>query len=476
MKTVLVSGMFNVLHPGHVRLLRFASECGDHLIVAVKSDKTSAQSSHVNEQLRLEGVQSNTYVDESFLTDDDAVDLVRALKPDVLVKGREHENRQNPEEKILAEYGGELLFDSGEVYFSSIDLLQKEFEQSVTLSGQLPYNYMKRHGVKVEELSNYIERFSNLKIAVIGDLIMDEYIICDPLGMSQEDPTIVVTPINKEVFIGGAGIVASHAASLGAEVKLISVAGNDSLCEQANEMLIKANVKPFLIKDEHRQTTLKQRYRTREKTLLRVSHLHQSDINKHIQKIMIEEFKKVITDIDMLVFSDFNYGCLPDYVVNEMINLAKENNVFIAADSQSSSQIGDISRYKKVDLLTPTEREARIAVRDHNSGLVVLAEYLRKETDAKNILLKLGEEGVLIHAVEDDEPGYLTDQIQALKSSPKDVTGAGDCMLITSAMTLCLGGMIWQAALMGSIAAAVQVSRLGNRPLTVHELQVAVRG
>ena len=92
MKTVLVSGMFNVLHPGHVRLLRFASECGDHLIVAVQSDKTSDQSSHVNEQLRLEGVQSNTYVDESFLTDDDAVDLVRALKPDVLVKGREHEN------------------------------------------------------------------------------------------------------------------------------------------------------------------------------------------------------------------------------------------------------------------------------------------------------------------------------------------------------------------------------------------------
>ena len=476
MKTVLVSGMFNVLHPGHVRLLRFASECGDHLIVAVQSDKTSDQSSHVNEQLRLEGVQSNTYVDESFLTDDDAVDLVRALKPDVLVKGREHENRQNPEEKILAEYGGKLLFDSGEVYFSSLDLLEKEFEQSVNLSGQMPYDFMKRHNVKVTQLSDYIEKFSNLKIAVIGDLIMDEYIICDPLGMSQEDPTIVVTPIDNEVFIGGAGIVAAHAASLGAEVKLISVVGNDPLCEKANEMLIKANVNPFLIKDEHRQTTLKQRYRTREKTLLRVSHLHQSDINKHIQKIMIDEFRKIIFDIDLLVFSDFNYGCLPDYVVNEMIQLAKEKKVFIAADSQSSSQIGDISRYRNVDLLTPTEREARIAVRDHNSGLVVLAEYLRKKTDVKNILLKLGEEGVLIHAFIEDEPGYLTDQIQALKSNPKDVSGAGDSMLITSAMTLSLGGKIWQAALIGSVAAALQVSRLGNRPLEVEELHLAVRG
>ena len=71
MKKVLVIGVFNVLHPRHVRLLRFASECGDHLIVAVQSDKTSTQSIHFNEKLRLEGVQSNTYVNEAFLTDED---------------------------------------------------------------------------------------------------------------------------------------------------------------------------------------------------------------------------------------------------------------------------------------------------------------------------------------------------------------------------------------------------------------------
>jgi len=476
MKKVLVIGVFNVLHPGHVRLLRFARECGDHLIVAVQSDKTSTQSSDVNEHLRLEGLQSNTYVNESFLTDQDAVDLVRTLKPDVLVKGREHENRKNPEEKILAEYGGELLFDSGEVYFSSMNLLEREFERSVILSDQLPYDYMKRHGIRVDQLSSYIEKFSNLRIAVVGDLIMDEYIICDPLGMSQEDPTIVVTPIDKEIFIGGAGIVAAHAAGLGAEVKLISVTGDDSLAKQAYEMLVQANVDPYLINDKHRPTTLKQRFRAKGKTLLRVSHLHQSDINKHIQKQMIEEIKKIITDIDLLVFSDFNYGCLPDCVVNEMIQLSKEHQVFIAADSQSSSQIGDISRYKDVDLLTPTEREARIAVRDHNSGLVVLAESLRKSTNAKNILLKLGEEGVLIHAIEENKVEYLTDRISALKSSPLDVSGAGDSMLITSAMTLCLGGGVCQAALIGSVAAAMQVSRLGNRPLKMQELQAAVKG
>ena len=181
MKKVLVTGVFNVLHPGHVRLFRFASDCGDHLIAAVQSDKTSKQPIYVNQQLRLEGVESNSYINEAFITNEDPKALVKRLKPDILVKGREHENRKNPEEEILKEYGGELLFDSGEVSFSSIDLLEREFKDPVTSGGNLPYDYMERHKIEAEQLSNYIENFSKLKVAVVGDLIMDEYIICDPL-------------------------------------------------------------------------------------------------------------------------------------------------------------------------------------------------------------------------------------------------------------------------------------------------------
>jgi len=473
MKKVLVIGEFNVLHPGHVRLLRFASECGDHLIVAVQSDKVSPQSIHVNEQLRLESVASNSYVDESFVTNETPEELVRRLRPDILVKGREHENRSNPEELILSEYGGELLFDSGEVSFSSIDLLEKEFSFSEKYDFKLPHNYMERHQIKSEQLLGYIDKFSNLNIAVIGDLIMDEYVICDPLGMSQEDPTIVVAPIDKELFIGGAGIVAAHAGGLGANVKFISVTGSDLMYEKALEMLDQTGVKACLINDEHRPTTLKQRYRSKGKTLLRVSHLHQGDINHELQSIIIKQIEKIVTEIDLLVFSDFNYGCLPDSLIVEIIRLAKEHQVYIVADSQSSSQVGDVSRYKNIDLLTPTEREARIAMRDHNSGLVVLSESLRKNTDAKNILLKLGEEGVLIHAAT-KELGHMTDRISALNSSPKDVSGAGDSMLIVSAMSLCLGGSIWESALLGSVAAAVQVSRLGNSPLQLQDLQSVI--
>ena len=118
-----------------------------------------------------------------------------------------------------------------------------------------------------------------------------------------------------------------------------------------------------------------------------------------------------------------------------------------------------------MDLITPTEHEARISLRNNQSGLVVLAEDLKKISKAKNILLKMGEEGLLIHANKNHYPKWFTDKIYALNSNPKDVSGAGDSLFITAAMTLASGGNIWEAAGLGSIAAAVQVSRVGNTPL-----------
>ena len=293
MKRVLVTGVFNVIHPGHVRMLRFARECGDYLIVAVQSDLSATPPIHVSGRLRLEGVLSNTYVDEAFLTNEGIEELIQRLQPSILVKGREHENTQNPESTLLEEYGGELLFDSGESFFSSLDLLRKEFYAAEGRHNQLPYDYMKRHKIDPLQLKKILKKFSKLRVAVVGDLIMDEYITCDSLGMSQEDPTIVVTPVDKQIFIGGAGIVAAHSASLGGEVNFISVAGDDLMYKKALSILTKVGVNTDILIDRHRPTTLKQRFRSKGKTLLRVSHLHQSDINQNLQSQVVEnpEFK-----------------------------------------------------------------------------------------------------------------------------------------------------------------------------------------
>ena len=100
----------------------------------------------------------------------------------------------------------------------------------------------------------------------------------------------------------------------------------------------------------------------------------------------------------------------------------------------------------------------------------MLTEQLRQQSSARNILLKMGEEGLLIHAGNGKGNDWLTDRIGALNSSPRDVVGAGDSLLITTAMAMASGGSIWEAACLGSIAAAVQVSRVGNTPIQTNEI------
>lgn len=470
MKTVFVSGSFNILHPGHLRLLRFAKECGDRLVVAIQSDRLAGSAAHVKESLRLEAVQSIALVDEAFIFDEPLQSVITRLRPNIVVKGREHEHSLNPEVAILEEYGGSLVFSSGETFFSSLDLIMREFKGLNDGLITRPNDYLSRHQIDKKRLSELVLKFSKIRVCVVGDLIIDEYITCEPLGMSQEDPTIVVAPVDSTRFIGGAGIVAAHASGLGATVQFFSVAGDDATCKYALQGLADAGVQAKLFIDITRPTTLKQRYRSKGRSLLRVSHLHQGSISSGLQGEMLSSLKTSLTGSDLLVFSDFNYGCLPQQMVDSLINIAKDFKVLMAADSQSSSQVGDIGRFKGMDIITPTEREARISTRNREDGLVVLAEQIRQQADAKNVLLKLGEEGLLIHAGNHQGDDWVTDRVFALNGAPQDVAGAGDSLLITSAMALACGGNIWEAAYLGSLAAAVQVGRVGNTPLRAEEL------
>ena len=467
---VLVFGHFNVLHPGHIRLFKFARGFGDQLVIAVESDRLAGNASHVREELRLEGVRSCTLVDDAFIFDNPVVELIGRLRPQVVVKGREHEQGHNPEAEVIAAYGGRLHFSSGEVQFSSTDLLRQELTKPTTSAISPPLSFMARHDFSIQRLKKLVADFANVRVLTIGDLIIDDYIDCEPLGMSQEEPTLVVSPIEKRRFLGGSGIVAAHAAGLGATSNLISVTGADSAKEFAAKELGRAKVNTILIEDSFRPTTVKERYRSHGKTLLRVSHLHQSAIPMDLQVQIIEQVRRLLTSVDLLIFSDFNYGVLPQSVVDAAISLAEERGVLVAADSQSSSQLGDIGRFKDVDLLLPTEREARVSTQNREDGLVVLAEQLREKSNARFILLKMGEDGVLIHTPSEASNGWLTDQVEALNKFPKDVAGAGDSMLVASALTLASGGSIWEAACIGSMAAAVQVGRVGNIPIKTSDL------
>jgi rfaE bifunctional protein kinase chain/domain len=463
---VFVSGNFNIIHPGHLRLLKFAADCGNYLIVGINPDTFQGVSLPAPD--RLLGVEAVSFVDYAVILDQSTEEVIEILKPEIVVKGKEYEGISNVELDAVLSYGGKLLFNSGEIGYSSIDLLKTHYYKSHFSNIEHQYDFCARRNVNIQLLKEDLYQLSGIKVAVVGDLIIDEYIDCDPLGMSNEDPTIVVTPINSEKFLGGAGIVAAHCSGLGADVTYFGLVGEDENHDFAEQKLKEYSVESVAVVDNSRPTTLKIRYRANGKTLLRVSVLKQHTLEKNIEKILLKKIMEKISTFDLLIFSDFNYGCLSQSVVDRIQKESKKNGVMVTADSQASSQLSDISRFCNTELLTPTEKEVRLSLHDYDSGIVVLADKLIKKTNANNVIITMGSEGMLLQL--NDKGEYKTDKIAALNTTPKDPAGAGDSVLAMFSMCLCRRINIWKSAYLSSLAAACQVSRVGNTPLTVQDI------
>jgi rfaE bifunctional protein kinase chain/domain len=308
-------------------------------------------------------------------------------------------------------------------------------------------------------------------VAVFGDVIVDEYQECLAIGMSQEDPTIAVSPLESFKYLGGAGIVAAHAVSLGADVDFYSVCGNDLLANFAFDKLDEYGVESLLLRDPSRPTTHKLRYRAKNKTLLRVNNFRQQDISLDLINKLVDSFQNKVSEYDLVIFSDFSFGVACANLVNRVSNLCQKHSISVVADSQTSSQVGDLTKFKNLLLTTPTELEARQAAQDSNNGLIQVSSDLTNKLNAKNLIVTLGSEGVLIR-----HQGKLleTDNLPAFADTAIDTAGAGDAFLVTSSLMLKSGLSIWQAAFMGNIASAVQVNIRGNVPLTKDMLLIQI--
>ena len=465
-RIAFISGNFTVIHAGHMRLFKFAGDASDIVVVGINPDGCSGVT--VPLEYRIEALKAISFVHHVHELTETPQEFILRLRPDLVVKGKEFETQNNAEQPAVDSYGGKLIFSSGEMHFSSLDLLQREFSIAECSTVRKPVDYPVRHGFMTQELSGMLAAFKGMRVIVIGDLIVDDYVNCDPLGMSQEDPTIVVTPVEKRTFVGGAGIVAAHAHGLGAEVRFLTVGGKDKLARYAAEKLAGFGVDATIAPDSTRPTTLKARYRANGKTLLRINELRQHAVPTDVQRKMLSWVRKHIRDTDLVLFADFNYGCLPQSLVVEIEALANRHGVMMTADSQASSQLADISRFNGMAVVTPTEREARLALQDFESGIAVIGSRLRRKSQALNVIITMGGEGLLV--IGEKKGDERLDKLPAFNTSPKDVAGAGDSLFTCVSLSLRAGYDIWRSAYLGSLAAAIQVSRVGNIPLQAGEI------
>ncbi|MDA8716488.1 PfkB family carbohydrate kinase [Alphaproteobacteria bacterium] len=462
----LVTGNFNAFHLGHVRLIEYARSFGGKLVVGIHGDRMEGVEAPLNERKTL--VERSGLADIIFEIESSTLELIQTIQPDVVVKGIEHYQQHDPAEaQVIHSYGGRLFFAAGPLHANPTD---KTEISNIALDIFDPGEFLARHRV-TNNTNRSIQAFKGLKVAVIGDIIIDEYVACEALGMSQEDPTIVVAPKGKKRFLGGASIVAAHMGSLGANVKFFSVGGDNQDSEWVVNELKNFGVCTHLTRLPDAGPVVKRRYKVEKKTMFRLNKINNKFSDPKLVDRIYKNISKFIKEIDLVVISDFSYGAVHQSLVTRVLDLCKANDVFVAADSQTSSQTGDISKFANVDLITPTELEARAAFNNIDDSLTVMVDHLYEKLYIKNIFVTLGAHGVFIQQNDDSSSlGPRSDQIPALNKSVVDVAGAGDVFLAVSSMCLASGDSPWQAAYVGSIAAAVQVSRLGNIPLTIEEI------
>jgi rfaE bifunctional protein kinase chain/domain len=331
-----------------------------------------------------------------------------------------------------------------------------------------------RRGITKSRLENIVGEFDKKKIMVLGDLIIDEFKSVEPLGVSSEAPVIVVKELGQKRFVGGAGIVAAHVASLGGGSCLLSVRGDDEVGEYAEIALKDKHVDTRLIVDPSRPTTFKTRFVVGSQKIFRVSKLDDRDITAEIEDKLFELFSAQIKKAHGLVISDFVYGVVTDNLLHRVVELANKENVLLFGDVQCSTQFGNVLKFKNFDMMLPNEREARLSVGGKDFGLEYLAQQLILRTKSKAVGLTLDRQGMIIYDAK--SRGQVdSEHFPALALNPIDVAGAGDSMLAVMAIATVCGADCFEAAALGCLVAQCAINKIGNVPVDQAELVEAIR-
>jgi rfaE bifunctional protein kinase chain/domain len=465
----LCYGHFNLIHPGHLRYLQYAKTLSDKLIVAIISDKELDKDlfeHRFSEEERAEGVINLQIVDYVVILNESTFDeLIDVIKPKVLVLGKEFKRKQSKQISLAisaANKEGSVKFHAGEIHYFNSNFLHKKVSDTESSNRNKLNSICKDYNIGVNNLQGRLNNFSNAKLAVIGDTIVDNYVACDALGMSAEAPVLVVKELENREFIGGAAIVASHVAALGAKCHYISVVGEDDQSNIVSKSLIEQGISVDLIVDISRPTTYKTRYMVENQKLFRVSRIKDHKISEEIEQEIISKITTLAPDIDGILVSDFVYGVITQNVLNTLSNLSKQFGIKLYGDLQCSSQVGKVSKFNGFDLITPTEKESRIALDDDENGIEWVATTLLKNTNSKNMLMKLGSDGFIAYS---SNLSYRQD-FPALSVNPVDVTGAGDSLFAAMSVSLSSGSNLIEASIIGTFMASLAVKEVGNTPIT----------
>ena len=317
------------------------------------------------------------------------------------------------------------------------------------------------------EINSYeiIETFKRQKIAVIGDTMIDEYIIGNVDRVSPEAPVPVLEVKNEYETLGGAANVANNICSLGGSVKLFSVAGNDKNYHRLEECLKRAGISSdYIVRDIERPTIVKTRLIAHHQQIARVDRENRKKISSDVEDNLISLIQSEGHECGAFVISDYLKGVVTNRLVAEIIKFCKKNNKIVLTDPKEKN----FALYNGSTMITPNHREAGIPYhRDINTeeDLIQIGKQILTDYRFESLLITRGEQGMTLFFNKDEY-----EHIPTAAKEVYDVSGAGDTVIGVLALALSSGLSLLQSSKIANFAAGIVVSKLGTATIKPEEL------
>jgi len=320
----------------------------------------------------------------------------------------------------------------------------------------------------MDNLAAIFETFTTKKIFVIGDVMIDSYMWGKTERISPEAPVPVVSITEKENRMGGAANVGLNIKAMGAEAVLCAVIGNDNYGSIFRELLTKRNMSDRgIVEAPNRPTTVKTRVIASSQHLLRVNEEISSPIDSALEKLFTDHTNKLIENEmpDAIVFEDYDKGNITPSVIKNIVEKAVSLNIPVLVDPKKRNFFD----YKNVTLFKPNFKELvegmKITISKNDSEKVIeAANNLRKELNAKYVMVTLSENGVLL------TDGIQTFAMPAQKREIADVSGAGDTVI--SVLACCMAGNLdaQKSTVIANIAGGLVCEKVGVVPIEKTQL------
>ena len=323
--------------------------------------------------------------------------------------------------------------------------------------------------LQYSRIQEIVSKFRRVKVLVIGDLILDEFIWGHVSRISPEAPIPVVWVKSESFIPGGACNVASNIRSLGGRVDVVGIIGNEGRGRMLIDLLKERGIGVTGICKDGRPTTLKTRVIAHQQQVVRIDREQIVPLSQELRSRILKNIRSKIESADAICIEDYGKGVITPELVQEIVRMGRKHRKVITVDPKEDH----LSYYKNVTCLTPNHQEAsvlsKIAIED-DASLKKAGVKMLKVLQCDHILITRGESGMCLF-----QKGKKPVKIPTLAQDVFDVSGAGDTVIGTYTLALALGSTPLEAAHIANCAAGIVVGKVGTATVTGPELLERVR-